>query len=324
MNLYEKYFLSGKGIPFFYYVGNVLFGLIPGFILRARRRRLLSEWEKRQDADYIRQRAENACLLTEPFELGENAIPLSDIRPGRIKSRACFDLLRTLRYFPQHLRVNVYDGDIHENPKEPTLVKGRRLKEGKENAVLLNLDRLRICLQPRDRIPFRDKRDKLIFRGYTHGKPERRRFLEQWFGKPGFDLGDTDAGHPSPWYKPPISIPDHFGYKFVLTLEGNDWSSALPWVMASGCVPVMPRPTAEGWHCHSLMKPGVHYIEIASDFSDAGEKIAYYISHPDEAEKISMESKKFVEQFFDRRRELIISLLVMERYFSMSGQKIEK
>lgn len=323
MNLYEKYFLSGKGIPFFYYVGNVLFGLIPGFILRARRRRLLSGWEKRQDADYIRQRVDTYCSLSEPFTVSNNAIEIHKIRPPRIKSRYSYDAARTLRYFPGQLKVDFFAGDIWENPSTPTIIRGRRLGKNADKAVILNLDRARHFLRPIDRIPFRQKRDELIFRGYTHGKPERRRFLEQWFGKPGFDLGDTDAGHPSPWYKPPISIPKHFGYKFVLTLEGNDVASALQWVIASGCVPVMPRPTAEGWLMHSKLIPGKHYIEISPDFSDAGEKIAYYINHPEEAEKISMESRKFAEKFFDRRRELIISLLVMEKYFRLSGQEYQ-
>lgn len=63
-----------------------------------------------------------------------------------------------------------------------------------------------------------------------------------------------------------MSIPEHFKYKFILALEGYDMASSLQWIMASGCVPVMPKPTVEGWLMHSQLVAGRHYIEIAPTF----------------------------------------------------------
>lgn len=322
--LYKDYTKSGKGIPFFFYIKGVLNLLLPGPLLRLRKNLLLRDWEKRPDADEIRKRVDFYCSLSEPFTLGENSVRIGDIRLGKVRSRYAIDAYRILKYFPKDERVNFFAGDIWENPALPTLIRGRRIGAGHENGVMLNMDSTRHFLHPRDTIPFADKKPKLFFRGNIHGKPMRVKFFEMWASNPDFDLGDTDYKDPSQWYTPSVSIADHFDYKFILTLEGNDVASALQWVMASNCVPVMPRPTAEGWLMHSRLIPGIHYIEIAADFSDAGEKIDYYVRHPEEAEKISVESKKWASEFFNRRRELIISLLVVEKYLSLARNPVRK
>lgn len=314
MNFFDKYVRSGKTIPFLHYMGGILSLLVPRLFFRIRRHQLLRNWQSRADADYIRDRRDYYCALDRRFEPEADALPLADIRLGKVHSRYAIDAQRILRCFPASRRINFMAGDIWENPAVPTVIRGRRLSGGWRNAVILNMDSARHFLRPKDNIPFCEKCDKLFFRGYIHGKPRRVQFFEKWAAHPGFDLGDTDRGHLSRWHKPPVTIPDHFRYKFILTLEGNDVASALQWVMASNCVPVMPAPTAEGWLMHGRLLPGVHYIEIASDFSDVGEKMEYYISHPGEAEKIAMESKKWAAQFFDRKRERIISLLVAQKY----------
>ena len=132
------------------------------------------------------------------------------------------------------------------------------------------------------------------------------------------DLGDTNRSHPSEWQTDFISVPDHFKYQFILALEGYDVASALQWIMASNCVPVMTRPAVESWLMHGRLIPGVHYIEIAPDFSDVGEKMEYYVNHPEEARKISVESKKWASQFFNRKRERLVSLLVVDKYLRMT------
>ncbi len=71
---------------------------------------------------------------------------------------------------------------------------------------------------------------------------------------------------------------------------------------------------------HSRLVPGVHFIEIKPDFSDVGEKIKHYTDHPDEAAAISRASKEWAAQFLDRRRESIISYLVVERFLACTGQ----
>lgn len=323
MNLVTKYLVPGKKLAFFFYVGGFLHGLVPRRLMEWRRRRLVKDWEKRPDAEEIRRRVEFYCGPRSRFSLrDEDTVRVCDIMPGRFQSRYAVDARKTLDYFPGKLRLGYVQGDTWNNPPVPSLTKGRRLDmAGGENAVILKLDSIRHYLNPRDTIPFSQKIPKLFFRGDIYDKPLRIEFFRKWAGNPLFDLGDTCPGHPSEWSAPFTSIPDQMRYKFILALEGNDVASALQWIMASDCVPVMPRPTVETWLMHSRLIPGKHYIEIAPDFSDVGEKIRYYIDHPQEAEAISRESKKWAAQFADKRRERLISLLVMERYFRLSGQK---
>ena len=71
------------------------------------------------------------------------------------------------------------------------------------------------------------------------------------------------------------------------------------------------------------LKANIHYIEVNEDFSDAEEKIQYYIKHQDEALKIIKNANSYVNQFKNLKREKLISLLVMDKYFSLSGQNNE-
>jgi len=72
----------------------------------------------------------------------------------------------------------------------------------------------------------------------------------------------------------------------------------------------------------SLLKPDYHYIEIAQDYSDLEEKIAFYIAHPNLTREIIHNANLYVAQFFDNVREDIISFLVLEKYFYHTGQNL--
>ena len=110
-------------------------------------------------------------------------------------------------------------------------------------------------------------------------------------------------------------------YKFILALEGNDVASNLKWIMSSNSIAVMPRPTCETWFMEGTLIPDYHYIEIKPDFSDLEERLNYYIEHVDESLEIIRHAHEYVSQFKDKRRENLISLLVLDKYFKMTGQK---
>jgi spore maturation protein CgeB len=82
----------------------------------------------------------------------------------------------------------------------------------------------------------------------------------------------------------------------------------------------MTRPTFETWFMEGKLIPNVHYLEIKNDYSDLEECLKYYINHPHECLKIIENAKAYVEQFKDKRRERLISLLVMKKYFSVTNQ----
>ena len=296
----------------------------PRFVRRWQRRLCLRGWERRPDADEIRGRVDYYFPLTEPFSQGKEARTIGSIRLKDSHSAYWYDLMRYLRAFPADRKIDFIDGDTHVNPSDVVFGKARRLDSLRDNVALMNLDRRRHFLKVEDNVPFHEKKPQLFFRGDVDAKENRRRFLEKWWGHPLFDLGDTSPRTMTEWHTERVEFSRHFDYRYILALEGHDVASALQWICASNCIPVMTRPTVESWLMHGAMQPGVHYIEIADDFSHVAEKISYYNSHPDEALKISEASKRWVEQFSDTRRENIIHYLVAERYLSLSDTSQDK
>lgn len=324
MGLREMY-RSGKPVKLLYYCGWAMRKLRARPLLRRRLKRLLRDWEGRPDADYIRRRIEHYCPLKPgAVSLPAEAEPIHRLNRSRGKRVYYIDIERWLAYFPKHLRISFVPGDVYKNPATASVIKARRLDdENPELATVMNLNRVRHFPRPHDPIPFRDKKPVLFFRGKIGDKPLRIRCFEQWHDSPLTDLGDTSRRPQRPeWGAEKISIARHFDYQYILVLEGNDVGSSLQWVMGSNCVPVMTRPKVEHWLMHSRLEPGVHYVEIADDFSDLEEKLRWYMAHPEEGEKIARASKEYYQQFLDRKRERDISLLTLARYFEATGQRL--
>ena len=103
-------------------------------------------------------------------------------------------------------------------------------------------------------------------------------------------------------------------------MEGNDVASNLKWVMSSNSLAVMTRPTCETWFMEGQLRPDYHYVEVKEDFSDFEDKLKYYIAHPEKAEEIIAHAHEYVSQFRDNKREELLQLMVMQRYFETSGQ----
>jgi RNase adaptor protein for sRNA GlmZ degradation len=66
--------------------------------------------------------------------------------------------------------------------------------------------------------------------------------------------------------------------------------------------------------------PNYHYIEVKPDFSDLEERLQHYIDHPEEAEAIIQHAHEYVNQFRDKEREKLISLLVLKKYFEITNK----
>ena len=117
-----------------------------------------------------------------------------------------------------------------------------------------------------------------------------------------------------------MPIYDQLAYKSIFCIEGVDTATSIKWVMSSNSVCVMPKPKYETWFMEGKLKGGIHYIEVKDDFSDAEEKIKYYSKHTDEALQIINNAHNHIKQFKDSKQERLISLLVLNKYFSLSGQ----
>jgi hypothetical protein len=317
---------SGKNSNLLYYARNGLRRAEPHRWLRARLPRVLASLEGRPDRDYILSRVDYYNKLTGNTVLPDNSPRLGDFRLKGHKSVYFFDSYEIVRWFDPALHWQYVFGDVIHVPPVPAIVKSRPIAGDNVNSVVLKLEKNRHFTFLDDRIPFREKENRSIFRGHIIDKPHRIRFMEMYHGHPACDAGiiSPDPQFPAEWVKPAISLWDHLRYKFILALEGNDVASNLKWIMSSGSLAVMPRPKYETWFMEGTLIPERHYVEIRSDYADLEEKMNHYIARPHEAEAIAARANEYIAQFRDPQRERLISLLVMDKYFRRTGQLPER
>lgn len=316
--------MARKNSHIIYYIKAFSMLLTPKWLLRRRERKLLSAYINRADKDVIDNRVNYYNQLDRVIEIPSKSCRLQQHTFLQRKGGSVyfFDTFEFTRYFSKEFLWNHQPGDITILFNLPTIVKTRPLTETEpnfSNSILLNLDKVRHFLFVKDPIPFMQKKAIVLFRGDAHGKPARLKFLQKFKGKPGFDVGDTSHKLDASLQVGKLSINEHFKYRYIMALEGNDVASNLKWVMSSNCIAVMPRPTCESWFMEGTLIPNYHYIEIKPDFSDLEERIRYYNEHTDEALAIIQHAHEYVSQFQDPKREKIISYLVMRKYFQKTS-----
>lgn len=327
-------FKSGKPNKLLSYVRSYARLAVPDDVYRHRLAGVLCAAQKRDDFDYIMKRVDYYMSCDTPFNVSDKDSYarfndyivytgcIGDYRRRMFHTVYYFDQHDVTRWFPAHFRWNFCPGDVYFTPDTPTVVKSRLLDARNGNAVLLKLNKLRHFMFVSDSTSFERKRDMAIFRGKIRNSRLRTTFLNAHINNPRCDCGVTGSTDdcPQEWIKRKKTIKEHLEYKFIMAIEGNDVASNLKWVMSSNSLAVMTRPTCETWFMEGQLKPGVHYMEVSDDFSDLDKKMDYYIAHPAEAETIIHNAHEYVRQFRDKERERIISLLVMDKYFRLSGQ----
>lgn len=308
--------------------------LEPEFLLPRNREQILKDISKRTDIDYIKSRVDYYCQLENLTPLDSSAWQLRDLRFTRKKSVYYFDSYEYARYFPQDFKAHFEFGDINYICPKPSIVKSRPTKAYSQslqtnkdsklppfsNSTLLNLEKNRHFIFINDPYNFESKQDILFYRGGIY-QEHRVKFFERYFSHPMCDLGHT--GNKSinhAWQKQKIGIAKHLPYKFLLSLEGNDVASNLKWVMSSNSLTIMPKPKFETWFMEGQLKENYHYAQLNDDYSNLEELLEHFIAHPNDAKDIIHNAHEYVRQFFDKKREDIISLLVLEKYFYYTGQ----
>lgn len=323
---------SGKNPKYVYYIKNVIRQAWPKKWLNSQLDKELAKLETRPDKDYILKRVDYYCrlLADTPYDHDEwqrQAVEIGS-QPMTSQSVYYYDALEYARWFDQHLRWILKSGDIDYALTLPSITKSRPLHEDTSCNVLLNLEKVRHFLFVNDKKAFTEKKDVAIFRGKigqrtgrSDGavKMNRFEFATRFHGHPMFDIGAIGNQFPQ-WHSEKLTIGEHLDYKFIMSLEGNDVASNLKWVMSSNSIAVTPALTCETWFMEGTLKPDYHYIEIKADFSDIEEKLQYYINHPDEAQQIIDHAHEYIDQFRDQKRERLISLLVLKRYFDITNR----
>lgn len=324
MNCLNRIF-HNKPVKAFWFVLSFGRYLTPKRLLQSRLDRVLAEAERRPDWEYICRRADYYNKLDPakaPLTL-DGLSPLGNHKFRRkVRTAYFFDTYEFTRWFSDRLLWNTVPGDVTTVPEVPSIVKSRPIRGDNANSVLLNLDKVRHFIFLRDDIPFREKQNRSIFRLAITRRPHRERFMRMYFGSDVCDAGISTPhpDYPAEWVKPHISMYDHLRFKFILAIEGYDVATNLKWIMSSNSLAVMPRPTYETWFMEGTLRPNYHYVEIKADYSDLEERMRYYVEHPDEAEAIIAHAHEYIAQFRDRKRERIISLLVLRNYFRRTGQ----
>ena len=309
-----------KNNKFLYYFKGFFSLLIPNFFYKNKLQRLLISIPDNK-LDYILKRVNYYNKIENKISTNRTWSKLSDLQ---IKSKGktyFFDSYSIVKYFPKSLKANFLFGDINYVPKEVSFVKSRPINAENKNSIILKLNKVRHFLYVNDITPIEKKKDILFGRSAVHQK-QRIDFFAKHFNNPYCDLGQINRGTKhDQWFKKKVSIDYHLKHKFILCIEGNDVASNLKWVMSSKSVAVMPKPKFESWFMEATLIPNFHYIEIKDDYSDLNDKLEYYIENLDKLKEISSNANNYVNQFRDKRDEKIISLLVMEKLFSLSGQK---
>ena len=299
----------------FYYARNVARDCAPQLIFRRRLPGILQS-AARYDAAYLAHRVNYYNRLSAPVELGDSTTSIGGLPMG--KSAYYYDLKEHARYFPRHFRMNYFFGDRIRVQDRATLIKARLIGGDNRNSVLMKLGKFRHFYFPPDRTPFKDKKAVAVWRGSAH-KPSRRELLRAYHQHPLCDVGHTDRST-TVGRKPFLSTLEQMQYRFVISLEGNDVATNLKWILASNCLCFMPKPSREIWFMEGQLEAGRHYVELRPDFADLEDRIQYYTRHVEEALAIIRNANEYVVQFLDEPRERLISLLVLYKYFVVTGQ----
>ncbi|CAE6880947.1 glycosyl transferase family 90 [Vibrio sp. B1FLJ16] len=301
---------------FKYYVTNGLKVLIPSSIRIKSAHHLL---DSHPMDSYIQDRVDYYNKVNDPFELPEN----KSTRVGDYKKTGgttyYFDLHKVIKSFPPGCFFQYLNGDIRDVPEYPCFLKSRPVGENNQNSVLLKLNEIRHFQFVSDECPFRNKKDMVAWRGVGY-QPHRKKVIEKFYNHPLCNIGQTKPSNGDPWEKGFMSIEEQLKYKFLLAIEGNDVATNLKWAMSSNSLVIMSKPKYETWFMENRLQAGIHYVEVKDDYSDMIEKMEYYIANPEQAEAIIQNAHDWVDQFRDKKRERLISLLVAKKYFEKSGQ----
>lgn len=287
----------------------------------------LEKIKQREDCEYILKRVDyyNKLVPDSQYNRQDWEKEAVEIRnqPMTHQKVYYFDAMEIARYFSGKLKWILLSGDITHVPNVPTIIKSRPLFDNNQNSVVLKMEKVRHFLFVDDKKSWREKKNMTIFRGDLGARKQNRDVFMEKFANGQSSMVNAAStnlieAHPE-WHAQKMTIEEHLDYKFIMSLEGNDVASNLKWVMSSNSIAVTPKHTVETWFMEGTLIPNYHYIEVKDDFSDLEERLTYYINHPDEAEAIIQHAHEYVNQFRDEKREKLISLLVLKRYFEITN-----
>ena len=328
-----KYRLSRVSAKkFWYYFSNASSHFLAGATKNGRAEALLKRKGGHNGMQDVIDRLSYYNSVSESFDPSRNAVEYSRfflksststiVNKGReIGSTYFYDLVDLMDYFGPGYSFDYDCGDVTAEPTHPAFVKSRPIKSSSHNGILLKLDAIRHFSLARDKIDFHDKKPMAVFRGPCH-QEHRKAFVDRCHDLANVDIGDTrksEIGKAT--YKSPMTIAEQLQYKFIVSVEGNDVATNLKWIMSSNSLCFMRRPRYETWFMEGRLIPDVHYVLLKDDYSDFQEKMEHYRKHPGDALAIVRNANRWVAQFMNRDQERLLGLMVIAKYFRLSGQQ---
>jgi Glycosyl transferase family 90 len=169
---------------------------------------------------------------------------------------------------------------------------------------------------------YKQKKSMAVWRGGTTGGiskvVQRRDLVSRYYDNEKFDIGFSAVTQKNNveerYIKELLSRDEQLAYKCLVSVEGNDVSTALKWMLVSRSTVLMPVPSVESWLMEGLLVPFEHYVPLENDFSDLEEKFDWAMSNEAECMAISQNAREYMRPFLDLEREILIECEVLKRY----------
>uniref|UniRef100_A0A6C0AZL0 Glycosyl transferase CAP10 domain-containing protein n=1 Tax=viral metagenome TaxID=1070528 RepID=A0A6C0AZL0_9ZZZZ len=169
------------------------------------------------------------------------------------------------------------------------------------------------CIKINNDIEFKSKTNKLFWRGSTTGSCDVQNNIRfNIVSKNAHAHPDIDVGFNNMCQRIYLNNKEEFIklkkehknqsdqllYKFILSMEGNDWASSFPWVLSSNSCPLHNYPFHhESYFFGMGLEPYVHFIPVNKDGSDLVEKFQWCLQNLDKCEEIANNGKKYMEKY---------------------------
>ena len=117
--------------------------------------------------------------------------------------------------------------------------------------------------------------------------------------------------------KPSLSMQQMYGFRYIFCPEGFDCSSALPWVLASNSLAIVPPFHYENVIVNSqALKPYVHFVPIREDFGDLPEVMRWVLAHDAECQQIVRNANDYMRPFVDQQCMITVQKAIIEKLVS--------
>jgi hypothetical protein len=161
-------------------------------------------------------------------------------------------------------------------------------------------------------VPWEQREARLFWRGKASGEFHdniRTRTVQALLSNPLANVkltwyedhiqteGLTDPANTLAYQHGQRPFQDYLHYKYTLIIDGACIASSLQWTLASGCVPVLITHPGNDWWFKRYLCPMKHYVPVAYDLSDLEERLAWLVSHDEEARTIAENAVEFSKYY---------------------------